>query len=620
MASCNDANGTADDVVPYNIVPPPKAKSRCWKYFGFKATPSGEIIDKKRMICRLCRSEFSYSGNTSNLSQHLTRKHPHLQSDIQRTPNTSFIFLDELRDFSTQEVITVRSSAPDIDVNVSIVKYLAKSMLPLRTVEAEPFVDFVKALRPEAIVPDLITMKSCIVPSTYNKVKQELFEALQCVATCSLSAYVWDTPTKKYLTISTRFVDEHCRLRCRVLKTCGLSSGDDAEERLYQQLHDVAIEWSLTKERVIAVVGPNVDDDSVPKAAAMLGLDHIPCIDHVLQLIWKDVCSIDDVSRAMIRLQELVAYIKSDGTVQDDIRSRLLDSNATTWKIPSVGFGVDDECWNSTYEIASRMLVDKEVVWLALAERNAARSAWPTDDEWSTLDRLVAATKPLHIVVTSLCRDDCVCLSLVKPIVSQLINKRCQITDSDCRLVRDIKQRTKRILEDYFANKKFDRILNSAAFLDPRFKVLGFMTAKEKELLVSDVQIEMLKHARVDDVKSAKRVKRECESDISFLLAEVCENDSASSVEERTLQEVAAYRLEEPASFECNPVDWWKMNWHRYPLLFNVAKAYLSVPATCRNTEFLYSKRSVDDVTLNRCRIESKYVDVVMFLHSALND
>lgn len=58
------------------VVPLPHARSEVWAYFGFIAGDDGEIQDKKKVVCKLCATTLSYSGNTTNLFTHLKALHP----------------------------------------------------------------------------------------------------------------------------------------------------------------------------------------------------------------------------------------------------------------------------------------------------------------------------------------------------------------------------------------------------------------------------------------------------------------------------------------------------------------------------------------------------------------
>uniref|UniRef100_A0A8C8C3I0 BED-type domain-containing protein n=1 Tax=Oncorhynchus tshawytscha TaxID=74940 RepID=A0A8C8C3I0_ONCTS len=53
-----------------------EAKSKVWSYFGFYTNADGCILHWKRIFCRICMTQKTYSSNTSNLSYHLEKNHP----------------------------------------------------------------------------------------------------------------------------------------------------------------------------------------------------------------------------------------------------------------------------------------------------------------------------------------------------------------------------------------------------------------------------------------------------------------------------------------------------------------------------------------------------------------
>ena len=54
----------------------PRAKSKCWRFFGFCIDDNGKIAEKKQVHCRLCSITLSYSRNTTNLAYHIQKHHP----------------------------------------------------------------------------------------------------------------------------------------------------------------------------------------------------------------------------------------------------------------------------------------------------------------------------------------------------------------------------------------------------------------------------------------------------------------------------------------------------------------------------------------------------------------
>lgn len=57
------------------LVVPKRMHSPYWKYFGFPASDSGVIITQDRIICILCKKQFAYKSNTTNLKVHLQSRH-----------------------------------------------------------------------------------------------------------------------------------------------------------------------------------------------------------------------------------------------------------------------------------------------------------------------------------------------------------------------------------------------------------------------------------------------------------------------------------------------------------------------------------------------------------------
>ena len=56
-----------------------KGKANIWEHFGFIKEPD-KPLDKTRVRCKLCRMVLKYCGNTTNLTDHVRRKHAtHLQ-------------------------------------------------------------------------------------------------------------------------------------------------------------------------------------------------------------------------------------------------------------------------------------------------------------------------------------------------------------------------------------------------------------------------------------------------------------------------------------------------------------------------------------------------------------
>ena len=50
-----------------------KGSSHVWQFFGFYEVAG--VVDKTKTVCKLCKMEYKYNGNTSNMNSHLLRSH-----------------------------------------------------------------------------------------------------------------------------------------------------------------------------------------------------------------------------------------------------------------------------------------------------------------------------------------------------------------------------------------------------------------------------------------------------------------------------------------------------------------------------------------------------------------
>ena len=98
-----------------------KGKSPVWEYFGFNRTHD-ETLNQKNVICKVCHTELSYSGNTTNMWAHVECKHP-----IKHKPISSQAAKDKTESSSNQPTIEVvveqlKSFSKDSEQHVKLVE------------------------------------------------------------------------------------------------------------------------------------------------------------------------------------------------------------------------------------------------------------------------------------------------------------------------------------------------------------------------------------------------------------------------------------------------------------------------------------------------------------------
>ena len=108
-----------------DFVPNKSAKSNVWKNFGFYKDDKG--VDKKRVVCKLCSNVFKYSGNTTNLNDHMQRKHKDVgkPAATKTQPTLATLLSPKLAAGSN------RSSS----ITSAILQFMVKDLRPYRSVD-----------------------------------------------------------------------------------------------------------------------------------------------------------------------------------------------------------------------------------------------------------------------------------------------------------------------------------------------------------------------------------------------------------------------------------------------------------------------------------------------------
>lgn len=80
--------------VYHTLVVPASMRSQYWKYFGFPADESNNIITRDKIVCCICRRQIAYNKNTTNMSTHLIARHidimhKYFPNDIKMKPSST---------------------------------------------------------------------------------------------------------------------------------------------------------------------------------------------------------------------------------------------------------------------------------------------------------------------------------------------------------------------------------------------------------------------------------------------------------------------------------------------------------------------------------------------------
>ena len=120
---------------------PKGAKSRYWQHFGFEVNSSGKQIDEKTVRCRICHQKVGFSGNTTNLRNHLQKWHPEALTAVTgRAPHLP----------KQSSLLWIRMLLAPLR---QIAEFIAHNMCPVSVIEGNGFQNLVAVLEPAYQVP-----------------------------------------------------------------------------------------------------------------------------------------------------------------------------------------------------------------------------------------------------------------------------------------------------------------------------------------------------------------------------------------------------------------------------------------------------------------------------------
>ena len=139
----------------HSYATPKGAKSPMWAHFGFLLNEEGKRVNEKQVHCHHCQDDeksfITYSGNTTNLRQHLEKWHPEVLASISSARRS----LDTTKQLTLEE-LTPKKLSPTSkrasQITRALASFVAKDMRPIALVEGEGFQSFMAVTEPSYVV------------------------------------------------------------------------------------------------------------------------------------------------------------------------------------------------------------------------------------------------------------------------------------------------------------------------------------------------------------------------------------------------------------------------------------------------------------------------------------
>ena len=233
------------------------------------------------------------------------------------------------------------------------------------------------------------------------------------------------------------------------------------------------------------------------------------------------------------------------------------------------------------------------------------------------MEEFVVLMKPLVDITEAVGADEWITISTLRPILHKLLNAHFVHDANDSQLTKSMKRVLSGDLSERYTNDKL-QLLTKACFLDPRFKSLKFLSEASRTEVICDLKLDINLIHPVDSSRVSLEPlpkKSNSEHKLMDFIGEMAGSskkmESCLSLEEQLDTEISRYKGEEHT--DKSPLLWWSSFKGRYPLLTQLAKHYLAIPATSVSCERVFSEAGHVVNKKRSCLLPSN-VNMLVFL------
>ena len=442
---------------------------------------------------------------------------------------------------------------------------------PISLTMGKGFRSFCHLLNPKYKVPCSNTVKKNVL-LIYNEEKARVIQEISGEVV-SVTTDLWTAiGARSYITFTGHLINSSWEYKSIVLATRPLDIKHTGVN-IADAITKVQAEFSISK-----IGGLTTDNASNMRVAgSLLGVIQWMCFCHGLQLAVQEGMKAPTVKKAFSGASNLVGHFnKSSSATSALVKQQEKENEELDKDEKKPVKRLIQACvtrWNSHYAMAQRLLDLRIPVFKVLMDQNITNQKQRqtldlTDASWKVLEDIVPVLRPFAQATEVLTREDAPTLGQVLVLVNSLVNRSCQVDSEDSGAVKKMKMTIKKelikrfALTDDGAPKDVRSPAVIAAFLDPRYKNLKFMTDDTREELLNYVA-ELLPEAESIRKEEDEEAKNEWNI-LDCLMGDVQDVQDLTSGCSR--KEIDQY-MAEPV--RTDPLAWWRANESRYCVFFS---------------------------------------------------
>ncbi|KAE9542433.1 hypothetical protein AGLY_003294 [Aphis glycines] len=599
--------------------PGSKQRSTVWEHFK-------KNVDKTTVSCQICKKDLKFYGNTTNLKEHLKRKHPTaliIPASTADDPDSELHSIESINNLSNfqssstnsnsqtesstlNQTLTKRSRqltlygttknneltvAENNEIDKCLVKMITADYQPLSIVENVGFLEFTKKIQPLYTPPSRKLLTTKLLPDQYNVIYLKLKYMLENVNDVSITTDMWTSDsTRSYITVTCHFIFNDC-LYSPVLATEEVKESHTGEN-IASALSNIFNEWNISN-KIVTIVSDNGANIKHAINDHLLKYHH-PCVAHTLNLsVNESINQNTEFLRVLKICRAIVGHFKHSNLATEKLKEFQKQMGLPELKVKQ------DVCtrWNSSLNMIERLIQIKNPLSAAMSSLRRAPNCL-TSNEWDIITDCAPILKPFESLTIELSGEKYPTLSLVIPLVRGLqytVRKVRPETDADPKL-----KKTAFGLEDNANNSQ-------QWLVDELTSIISINNG------ANDNNIENINEtpASLTSTGSSYSLWDHFDQKVTEVRSVICPNVSATLMMRQYLELPHLPR-------EKNSLDFWKQHKMILPELYKLQQKYLCIPATSVPSERVFSKAGLltND---RRNRLSPKNLNYIIFLNSNLN-
>ena len=204
------------------LIAKPKTKSAVWNFFRVESDSDGCPSNTTKPICCKCLEPVAASyGNTSNLFNHLCRKHPLVYARVHDKKSKRNSKGSSLKGINQQTIEKYdRMGKKWQQLTNKVTRCIAKDMLPISIVEKPGFKQMLESFDPRYQLPLRKHFSKIAIPAKFNSTQSVLTSTLQEVEFFSSTTDLWSSMCMQpYLSYTVHYINKNWKLERKCLQT-----------------------------------------------------------------------------------------------------------------------------------------------------------------------------------------------------------------------------------------------------------------------------------------------------------------------------------------------------------------------------------------------------------------